>query len=133
MLWATAHLCQRSSSRHPARTDVHCKLCGYQHCTLLYPYRRKKKQDNLGSFACSSFDHGFDDCFANLLPADKISHVQSMAQQEPLMAMVGDGVNDAPALAAAPIGIALGAAASDVALAMELGVDGVLLNIDHDL
>ena len=59
---------------------------------------------------------GFDECYANLLPQDKIDHVQSLTVKYPKMAMAGDGVNDAPALAAAPIGIAVGAAASDVAL-----------------
>jgi Cd2+/Zn2+-exporting ATPase len=59
---------------------------------------------------------GLDEFHADLLPDDKIAHVKQLAQQEPRMAMVGDGVNDAPALAAAPLGIALGTAASDVAL-----------------
>jgi Cd2+/Zn2+-exporting ATPase len=59
---------------------------------------------------------GLGECHADLLPDDKIAHVNQLVRQQPLLAMVGDGVNDAPALAAAPIGIALGTAASDVAL-----------------
>ena len=39
------------------QTNIHCKLCGYQHCSLLYPARKKKKTEEIGSFACSSFDH----------------------------------------------------------------------------
>jgi Cd2+/Zn2+-exporting ATPase len=59
---------------------------------------------------------GFDEFHADLLPSDKIDRVRQMAQQEPALAMIGDGVNDAPALAAAPIGLAFGSGASDVAL-----------------
>jgi Cd2+/Zn2+-exporting ATPase len=59
---------------------------------------------------------GFDECQADLLPEDKINQVRQLARLQPALAMVGDGVNDAPALAAAPIGIALGSGASDVAL-----------------
>jgi Cd2+/Zn2+-exporting ATPase len=59
---------------------------------------------------------GLREYFADLLPDDKIAKIRELVFQCPLTAMVGDGVNDAPALAAAPIGISLGAAASDVAL-----------------
>ncbi|MCA9166474.1 MAG: cation-translocating P-type ATPase [Planctomycetales bacterium] len=59
---------------------------------------------------------GIDTWQAGLLPDDKIALMRELADRQPDCAMVGDGVNDAPALAAAPIGIAMGAAASDVAL-----------------
>jgi Cd2+/Zn2+-exporting ATPase len=59
---------------------------------------------------------GLDDVAAELLPADKVDKVRSLVHQHQQVAMIGDGVNDAPALAAATMGIAMGAMGSDVAL-----------------
>ncbi len=56
------------------------------------------------------------DVHADLLPDDKLEHVVQLTQAQPALAVVGDGVNDAPALAAARLGIALGSEASDTTL-----------------
>ena len=59
---------------------------------------------------------GIDRCYAELLPDEKVAQVRKIAAESSPMAMVGDGVNDAPAMAASQLGIALGAEASDTAL-----------------
>jgi Cd2+/Zn2+-exporting ATPase len=59
---------------------------------------------------------GVDECRAELLPEDKLEAVRSLARTYGDVAMVGDGVNDAPAMAAATLGIAMAAAGSDAAI-----------------
>ena len=59
---------------------------------------------------------GIDDVRAELLPEDKVRIVEELERIVGRVAMVGDGVNDAPALARASLGIAMGAAGSDVAI-----------------
>ncbi|GAB3999899.1 heavy metal translocating P-type ATPase [Spirosoma daeguense] len=59
---------------------------------------------------------GLTDALGDLLPEAKVQSVQQLRQEEGKVAMVGDGVNDAPAMAKSTVGIAMGAAGSDVAL-----------------
>jgi Cd2+/Zn2+-exporting ATPase len=59
---------------------------------------------------------GIDQYFAELLPADKVTTIQKLKEEHEVVGMVGDGINDAPALATATIGISMGASGSDTAI-----------------
>jgi len=61
-------------------------------------------------------DLGLDDVRADLLPADKVTAIKDLRRRYGSVAMVGDGINDAPALASADVGIVMGAAGSAAAL-----------------
>ena len=73
--------------------------------------------DRLQAAGAVAADLGIDDVRAGLLPADKVRIVEDLKREERAVAMVGDGINDTPALAAASVGIAMGVAGSDAALA----------------
>ncbi|MFF6914638.1 heavy metal translocating P-type ATPase [Streptomyces sp. NPDC012466] len=72
--------------------------------------------DNPRAAAHLASEAGIDDVRAGLLPQDKLAAVQEMESAGRKVLVVGDGVNDAPALAAAHTGIAMGRAGSDLAL-----------------
>ena len=72
--------------------------------------------DNERTAQAIAREAGIDDYYANLQPEDKVAKVRELARSLGHVAMVGDGVNDAPALAEATVGVAMGAAGTDVAL-----------------
>jgi Cd2+/Zn2+-exporting ATPase len=72
--------------------------------------------DNQPTAQAIARETGVDDFRAELLPADKVATVGDLVLRYGSVAMVGDGVNDAPALARATVGIAMGAAGSDAAI-----------------
>jgi Cd2+/Zn2+-exporting ATPase len=83
--------------------------------------------DNERSARAIAAQIGVDEYYAQLLPTDKVDVIERLRQEHGSVAMVGDGINDAPAMAVASVGIAMGAAGSDIAV--EAG-DVVLMSDD---
>jgi Cd2+/Zn2+-exporting ATPase len=72
--------------------------------------------DNEGTAKAIATQAGIDQFFARLLPEDKVEKIKELRLKYGRVAMVGDGINDAPAMAVSDLGIAMGAAGTDVAL-----------------
>jgi P-type Cu+ transporter len=72
--------------------------------------------DNLRTARKVASGLGISNVMAGLLPHDKVEGIRSLVSQGKRVVMVGDGINDAPALALAHVGISMGAAGSDVAI-----------------
>ena len=72
--------------------------------------------DNQATAKAIAAQTGVEEVRAELLPADKVAAIEELVKQYESVAMVGDGVNDAPAMARATLGIAMGAAGSDAAI-----------------
>jgi len=83
--------------------------------------------DNSATAQTIARQAGIDDARGNLLPEDKLSAIEDLQGRYGATAMTGDGINDAPALARADIGIAMGAAGTDTAME---AADVVIMNDD---
>jgi Cd2+/Zn2+-exporting ATPase len=83
--------------------------------------------DNVATAKTIAAQAGIDDARGNLLPDDKLAAIEDLQRRYGITAMVGDGINDAPALARSDIGFAMGAAGTDTAME---AADVVIMNDD---
>ena len=83
--------------------------------------------DNPSTAQAVAREAGIDDARGGLLPEDKLQAVQALRQRYGATGMTGDGINDAPALAQADLGFAMGAAGTDIAME---AADVVIMNDD---
>jgi len=83
--------------------------------------------DNQATATAIAHEAGIDEARGNLLPEDKLEAIKALKAKYGLTAMTGDGINDAPALAQADIGVAMGAAGTDIAME---AADVVVMNDD---
>jgi len=72
--------------------------------------------DNQRTASTIAKQAGIDDAFGDLLPEQKVDHIRHLVEKYHHVGMIGDGVNDAPALAIATVGFAMGAIGSDTAI-----------------
>jgi Cd2+/Zn2+-exporting ATPase len=72
--------------------------------------------DNQQTASAIAKKAGIDEAFGDLLPDQKIERVKALMANNDDVGMIGDGVNDAPAMAAASVGIAMGGAGTDTAI-----------------
>jgi Cd2+/Zn2+-exporting ATPase len=83
--------------------------------------------DNQATATAIAHEAGIAEARGNLLPEDKLEAIKALQAEHGLTAMTGDGINDAPALAQADIGVAMGAAGTDTAME---AADVVVMNDD---
>ena len=83
--------------------------------------------DNVATAKSIAKEAGIDDARGNLLPEDKLAAIEALQKQYGYVAMTGDGINDAPALARSNIGFAMGGAGTDTAME---AADVVIMNDD---
>ncbi|MGM9426935.1 heavy metal translocating P-type ATPase [Hydrogenophaga sp. MI9] len=83
--------------------------------------------DNQATASAIAQEAGIGEARGNLLPQDKLEAIRSLQQRHGSVAMTGDGINDAPALAQADLGVAMGAAGTDIAME---AADVVVMNDD---
>jgi len=96
--------------RPEARESVRAlRAAGLRHVALL-------TGDNEPTARAVALETGVDEVRAELLPAEKVAAVEALGARYGAVAMVGDGVNDAPAMARAAMGVAMGAAGTDAAI-----------------
>ena len=91
------------------QTIVELRAAGIQHVVML-------TGDNEGTARAIAEEAGVTEVQAELLPEDKVTAVGKLVDKYASVAMIGDGINDAPAMGRATIGIAMGAAGSDTAI-----------------
>ena len=72
--------------------------------------------DNQRTASAIAKQAGIDEAYGDLMPEQKIEHIRRLMAEHHYVGMIGDGVNDAPALALASVGIAMGAIGSDTAI-----------------
>ncbi|HIG48228.1 MAG TPA: cadmium-translocating P-type ATPase [candidate division Zixibacteria bacterium] len=108
------HVCGILSIADAIRPETRAALqalkdSGIQHLVML-------TGDNEGTAHAIAEEAGVNEVHADLLPEDKVAVVESLVSGYQHVAMIGDGVNDAPAMGRATLGIAMGAAGSDAAI-----------------
>jgi len=105
-----AAIAVRDTLRPKARRAIEAlRAAGIEHVVML-------TGDNPRTAQAIATEAGVDEVFAELTPEDKAAKVRELTDTRGHVAMIGDGVNDAPAIAAATVGVAMGVAGTDVAL-----------------